>query len=95
MFKVLGPSHLIAILYKMCQGTTASILGKQILMYWLVAYKEDRNQLVFSIIILIFIIFLRTQGCCMGTNKEHRLEGRMNGIEIIRWLLYADDLVLF
>ena len=29
------------------------------------------------------------------TNREQRKSGRLNGIQIIRWLLYADDLVLF
>ena len=29
------------------------------------------------------------------TTREQRGEIRMHGIEIIRWLLYADDLVLF
>ena len=29
------------------------------------------------------------------TNREQRSERRMHGLEIIRWLLYADDLVLF
>ena len=29
------------------------------------------------------------------TNREQRREGPMKGIEIIRWILYADDLVLF
>ena len=29
------------------------------------------------------------------TNREQRQEGRMSGKEIIQWILYADDLVLF
>ena len=35
----------------------------------------------------------RTPSEC--TTREQRGERRMYGIEIIRWLLYADDLVLF
>ena len=29
------------------------------------------------------------------TNREHRKSGRLNGVQIVRWLLYADDLALF
>ena len=29
------------------------------------------------------------------TNREQRSNHRMNGVEIIRWILYADDVVLF
>ena len=29
------------------------------------------------------------------TNCKHRREGKMTGVQLIRWLLYADDLVLF
>ena len=29
------------------------------------------------------------------TNREQRKSGRLNGVEIVIWLLYADDLVLF
>ena len=29
------------------------------------------------------------------TNRAQRAEGRMSGTEIIQWILYADDLVLF
>ena len=31
----------------------------------------------------------------MCTNREQRRNGRMHGIEIMRWILYADDMVLF
>ena len=29
------------------------------------------------------------------TNREHGKSGRLNGVQIVRWLLYADDLALF
>ena len=29
------------------------------------------------------------------TNREQRKCGRLNGVKIVRWLLHADDLVLF
>lgn len=29
------------------------------------------------------------------SNREQRKNGRMKGVQIIRWLLYADDLALF
>ena len=29
------------------------------------------------------------------TNRGQRKSGRLNGVQIVRWLLYADDLVLF
>ncbi|XP_071941037.1 uncharacterized protein [Antedon mediterranea] len=29
------------------------------------------------------------------TNREQRKEAKQNGVEIIKWILYADDLVLF
>ena len=28
------------------------------------------------------------------TNREQQKSGRMNGVQIVRWLLYADDLVV-
>ena len=31
----------------------------------------------------------------MCTNREQRRNGRMRGIEMMRWILYADDMVLF
>ena len=31
----------------------------------------------------------------MCTNRKQRQGGRMRGIEVIRWILYADDVVLF
>ena len=36
---------------------------------------------------------LRIPGEC--TNRTQLREGRMNGLEFIKWILYADDLVLF
>ena len=35
----------------------------------------------------------RIPGEC--TDRKQRGEGRMSGVQLIRWLLYADDLVLF
>jgi hypothetical protein len=29
------------------------------------------------------------------TKREQRIKGKMNGVEIMRWVLYADDMVLF
>ena len=29
------------------------------------------------------------------TNRQQRADGKMNGLELIKWILYADDLVLF
>ena len=31
----------------------------------------------------------------MCTNREQRRNGRMRGIEMMRWILYVDDMVLF
>ena len=117
MFKVLelrtGASHLIAILFKMYQGTTASILGMKEKFEVLVGCRQGGQEspcifnYYFDYVLKVAaneidkefpkgwgieFEFNIPHSC---TNREQRQEGRMNGVELIRWLLYADDLVLF
>ena len=117
MFKVLdlrtGARHLIAILYKMYQGTTASILGMKEKFEVLVGCRQGGQEspcifnYYFDYVLKVAASEIDKQfpegwgiqfefnipHLC--TNRQQRQEGRMNGIEVIRWLLYADDLVLF
>ena len=117
LFKVLdlriGASHLIAILYKMYQGTTASILGMKEKFDVLVGCRQggQESPCIFN---YYFDYVLKVAACEIDkqfpegwgiefefriphlcTNREQRRSGKLNGVQIIQWLLYADDLVLF
>ena len=116
-FKVLdlrtGASHLIAILYKMCRGATASIYGMKERFELLFGCRQ-RGQESPYIFNYYFDYVLKVAACEIDkkfpdgwgiefvfniphlcTNREQRKSGRLNGVEIVIWLLYADDLVLF
>ena len=116
-FKVLdlrtGASHLIAILYKMCRGATASIFGMKEGFEVLFGCRQ-RGQESPYIFNYHFDYVLKVAACEIDkkfpdgwgiefvfniphvcTNREQRKSGRLNGVEIVIWLLYADDLVLF
>ena len=34
-------------------------------------------------------------GSHLSSNREQLKEGKLHGIEVVRWILYADDVVLF
>ena len=116
-FKVLdlrtGASHLIAILYKMCRGATASIFGMKERFEVLFGCRQ-RGQESPYIFNYYFDYVLKVAACEIDkkfpdgwgiefvfniphlcTNREQRKSGRLSGVEIVIWLLYADDLVLF
>ena len=116
-FKVLdlrtGASHLIAILYKMCRGTTASIFGMKEKFEVLFGCRQ-RGQKSPCISNYYFDYVLKVAAGEIDkqfpdgwgiefvfniphlcTNREQRKSGRLDGVEIVIWLLYADDLELF
>ena len=114
-FKVLdlrtGASHLIAILHKMHQGTTASIFGTKERFEVLVGCRQrgQESPCIFNYYYVLRVaayeidkqfpdgwgieFVLNIPHFC--TNREQRKSGRLNGVEIVIWLVYADDLVPF
>ena len=117
LFKVLdlrtGASHLIAILYKMYQGTTASILGMKENFQVLVGCRQGGQEspcifnYYFDYVLKVAAFDIDKQFpegwgiefefniSHLCTNREQRRNGKLNGVQIIQWLLYADDVVLF
>ena len=97
-FKVLdlrtgASSHLIAILYKMCRGTTASIFGMKERFEVLFGCRQrGQESPCISNYYFDYVLRIFPHLC---TNREQRKSGRLDGVEIVIWLLYADDLVLF
>ena len=117
MFRVLnlrtGATHLMANLYKMYQGTTASILGMKENFDVLIGCRQggQESPCIFN---YYFDYVLKVATCeidkhfpdgwriefnfdkpYLCSNREQRKAGRLNGVEMIKWLLYAEDLVLF
>ena len=108
-----GAYHLIAILKKMYEGTTASIKGTQAKFDVLIGCRQggQESPCLFN---YYFDYVLKVAAHAINeafpngwgvqyeyniphlcTNRSQRREGRMNGTDIIRWILYADDVVLF
>ena len=117
LFKVLeirtGAKHLIAILKKMYENTTASIKGMQTKFDVLIGCRQggQESPCIFN---YYFDYVLKVAAMKIDeafpdgwgiqfdydiphycTNRKQRRAGPMKGMEIIRWILYADDLVLF
>ena len=117
LFKVLhfrtGAHHLIAILQKMYEGTTASIRGTKAIFDVLVGCRQggQESPCLFN---YYFDYVLKVaaneidQAYPDGwgikfdydiphwcSNRSQRVKGKLRGIEIIRWILYADDVALF
>ena len=117
LFQVLeirtGAKHLIAILKKMYEETTASIKGTQTKFDVLIGCRQggQESPCIFN---YYFDYVLKVAAMKIDeafpdgwgipfdydiphycTNRDQRSKGPMKGIEIIRWILYADDLVLF
>ena len=117
LFRVLqirtGASHLIAILQKMYEGTTASIRGMDTVFDVLVGCRQggQESPCLFNYY-LDFVLKVaaneidqrfpdgwgvkfdyRISHLC--TNRIQRRSGRMHGVQILQWILYADDAVLF
>ena len=117
LFRVLqlrtGASHLIAILRKMYEGTTASIRGMEARFDVLVGCRQGGQEspclfnyyLDFVLKVAANEINERFPGgwgvkfdyniAHQCTNRLQRQSGRMNGVQILQWILYADDAVLF
>ena len=117
LFKVLklrtGAKHLVAILKKIYEGTTASIKGSKAVFDVLVGCRQGGQEspclfnCYFDYILKIAaheidraypdgwgIAFeYNIPHTC--TNRQQRQVGKMHGLETIRWILYADDIVLF
>ena len=117
MFQVLsirtGATHIVNIIKKMYEGTTASIRGMRAKFEILVGCRQggQESPCLFN---YYFDYVLRVaaheidkaypEGWGISfdfeiphwcTNREQRRHGRMRGIDIIRWILYADDVVMF
>ena len=117
LFKVLtmhiGATHLIAILKKMYEGTTASIRGMKTTIDVLIGCHQggQESPCIFNYY-FDYVLKVAAQEidkefpdgwgipfqyeiphCC--TNRNQRSNGKLSGLEIIRWILYADDVVVF
>ena len=108
-----GASHLVAILRKMYEGTTAVIRGMDVKFDVLVGCRQGGQEspvlfnLYFDYVLKIAAhevdkAFPNGWGIdfkyiipYMCTNRKQRKHGKMSGIELIKWILYADDVVLF
>ena len=117
LFRVLkirtGATHLVNILQKMYEGTTASIRGLKTKFDVLVGCRQGGQEspclfnYYFDYVLKVAAYeidkaFPNGWGIKfdyniphMCTNREQRQRGRMRGIEMIRWILYADDVALF
>ena len=117
LFKMLeirtGASHMVAVLNRMYDGTTASIKGMDVKFDVLVGCRQGGQESPF-LFNLYFDYVLKIaadkideafpEGWGINfeyeiphtcTNRAQRSVGKMRGVEIIRWILYADDVVLF
>ena len=116
LFRVLllrtGAKHLVQILRKMYEGTTASIRGMKVKFDVLVGCRQGGQESPF-LFNLYFDYVLRAAHAIdeafpdgwgiqfeykiphTCSNRRQRQEAKLRGIEIIRWILYADDVVLF
>ena len=108
-----GAHHLMAILQKMYEGTTASIKGTKAVFDVLVGCRQGGQEspclfnYYFDYVLKVAaheidkkypngwglpFNFNIPHWC---TNREQRRKGKMNGVDVIKWILYADDVVLF
>jgi retron-type reverse transcriptase len=117
LFRVLtlrtGAKHLIAILQKMYEGTTASIAGMKTKFDVLIGCRQggQESPCIFN---YYFDYVLKVAANAIDeefpdgwgiefeyniphlcSNREQRSHGKLRGNDIIRWILYADDVALF
>ena len=113
MFRILNlrtiAKHLIAILQKTYEGTTASITGMKAKFD---ADKVDRNPLCKFNYYFYYVLKVAANAIDeefpdglgiefdyniphLCSNREQRSHGKLHGIDIIRWILHADDVVKF
>ena len=117
LFRVLkmrtGAHHLIAILQKMYEGTTASMRGMKSRFDVLIGCRQGGQEspclfnYYFDYVLKVAAheidkefpegwgIQFPYDISHLCTNREQRRNGKMSGVEIIRWILYADDVALF
>ena len=109
-----GAHHLVAILQKMYEGTTASIAGMKVKFDVLVGCRQggQESPCLFSYYfdyvlkvasseidkafpkgVGIEFAFRIPHQC--SNRKQRQKTGTLNGIEVLRWILYADDMVIF
>ena len=108
-----GATHLVAILKKMYELTTAPIKGTKAIFDVLVGCRQGGqespcffNYYFDYVLKLAAYEIKKTFPDGWGvefefniphtcTNRQQRQKGKMRGVEFIRWILYADDVVLF
>lgn len=108
-----GAHHLIALLQKMYEGTTASIRGMTTKFHVLIGCRQDGQEspcllnYYFDYVLKITAhkidktfpdgwgIDFEYNILYMCMNREQCWNGRLRGVEMIRWILYVDDVVLF
>ena len=108
-----GAIHLVAILRKLYEGTTATIRGMKCKFDVLVGCRQGGQEspclfnFYFDYVLKVTAheidksfpngwgINFEFNIPYMCTNREQRKTGCMRGVEILRWILYADDAVLF
>ena len=117
LFRVLsmrtGAHHLIAILKKMYENTTASIRGTEAKFDILIGCRQGGQEspcifnYYFDYVLKIAAheidkafpsgwgIDFEYNIPYLCSNREQRNNGKLRGIEVVRWILYADDVVLF
>ena len=117
LFRVLsmrtGAHHLIAILKKMYENTTACIRGTEAKFDILIGCRQGGQEspcifnYYFDYVLKIAAheidkafpsgwgIDFEYNIPYLCSNREQRNNGKLRGIEVVRWILYADDVVLF
>ena len=117
LFRVLslrtGAKHLVEILRKMYEGTTASIKGMDARFDVLIGCRQGGQEspclfnYYFDYVLKVAASEIDKQFpngwgveskfsiSHLCTNRQQRRFGKMNGVQVIRWILYADDAVLF
>ena len=108
-----GATHLVEILKKMYEGTTACIRGMEARFDVLIGCRQGGQEspclfnYYFDYVLKVAASeidkrfpngwgvegkFSIPHWC---TNRQQRMAGKMRGVQVIRWILYADDAVLF
>ena len=108
-----GATHIVEILRKMYEGTTACIRGMEARFEVLVGCRQGGQEspclfnYYFDYVLKVAASEIDKQfpdgwGIegkfsipYLCTNRQQRRVGKMNGVQVIRWILYADDAVLF
>ena len=102
-----GASHMVAVLNRMYDGTAASIKGMHVKFDVLVGCRQGGQESPFLFNLYFdYVLKIATDKIDeafpeyiyeisqTSTNLAQRSVGKMRGVEIIRWILYADDVDL-